>query len=254
MRDKIALRASFDFDRRDNRRMESEYYASFYHLEPDAQGCDIIHSDSPDFRLTSGGQVMGAEITKVFKPDARQDIESTQERILDYASKSATEMGLPSANVALFPNFRHPLRDTECRRIADAVAQVVAHNMPPDGNSAKLDMRPGQPSEVDLILVHRRDDIGLGRWHWCEASTVDKTATVLVQHSINRKAKLLPAYLRVCSECWLLVVSDGLRPSGKLELGEHFESHVYASPFTRTYVLDFGKGKLYRLRTSNEAT
>lgn len=67
--------------------------------------------------------------------------------------------------------------------------------------------------------------------------------------TISKKANLLSTYLNACDECWLLLVADGLRPSGKFDFGQHFCAHVFVSPFARTYVLDFGKGKLRPLTT-----
>jgi hypothetical protein len=250
-RPRSPLRAAFDFDRRDNRQMECEYFESFRFLEQDVQGGQVAHDDRPDFRVSIGVRVIGVEITKLFKPMGRQDIESTQERILSFACAGAERIDLPAADVALFPNFREPLDAARCQKIADAVTRVVAANMPADGESIELEGQPWQPSEVDLISISRWNSRGSGRWHWVEAARIEKDVSGIVQGAIDKKTKLLPAYLGVCSECWLLLVSDGLRPSGKMEFGEHFQSQLFRSAFARTYVLDFGKGKLYQPQTAS---
>src|ERR1700682_3161765 len=136
-------------------------------------------------------------------------------------------------------------------KIASAVVQVVADNMPADGNSLQLEGKKSQPSEVDLILVNRWHCEKPGRWVWLESRATEKDVIGLIQEAINAKALKLSAYMKSCKECWLLLVADSFRASGKLGFDESCQLHTFNSPFARTYVLDFGTGKLHRLQTSS---
>ncbi len=169
---------------------------------------------------------------------------------MEEACRKAQEQELPPAHVTLFFNLSGPLNSAARRRIADAVVRVVAEQMPANGESVELERAPAQPREVDLITINRIHCSAPGRWAWIKVGTIERDPARLVQEAIAGKAEKLSSYLQCCSECWLLLVADSFRASGKLAFGDTCQSHIFLSPFARTYVLDFGKGRLYPLRTS----
>src|SRR6266571_1590540 len=73
------LRSPSDFDRQDGPQMESEYFKSFRYFEPEIQSGSFTHHDSPDFLVDVGEHVVGVEVTRLFKPEGGQEVESTQE-------------------------------------------------------------------------------------------------------------------------------------------------------------------------------
>jgi hypothetical protein len=230
--------------------MECEYFRSFRYFEPDIQSGSVTHDDTPDFRAEVGDRVVGIEISRLFKPTGRQDVESTQDRILDEVCRMAQEQGLPIAHVTLFFNLQRTLDGAARSRIAHGAVRVIAEQMPAEGESVELESVRGQPREVDLITVNRVHCHWPGRWTWLEAGTIEREPARLVQEAIDRKARKLPSYLELCSECWLVLVADSFRVSGKLAFDESSQAQVFSSPFARTYLLDFGRGRLHRLRTS----
>jgi len=257
-----STRSPLDFGRQHKLRMECRYFESFRDNEPDVQKGVVKHCDKPDFRVTLGNRVIGVEVTRVFKRRAKQvkcdgrrteqDIESTQDRILEAACEKAQKLGLPSAHVTLFFSLRDSLNSAARERIADSVVDVIAEHMPNQGGSIELEMRPGQPSEVDLITVKRVHS--RARWEWLEAHAIERNVIDRVQAAITEKSELLESYLerletyrKPYTECWLLLVADSSRSSGNLAFDDPF--HTFMSPFERTYFLDFGRGKLHRLKT-----
>jgi hypothetical protein len=245
-----ALLSPFDFNRQDGRQMEIEYFKSFQHLEPDIQSDNFNHGEKqiPDFLVSVNDRVVGVEVTQLFKPEGRRSVESMQERILEEACRMAQEQKLPPAHVTLFFNL-FGTRDPTVHQIAKAVVSVVTKHMPADGESVSLERALGQPQVVDMININRVHRREIGRWEQIEFATVGRDVASLVDAAIAKKANKLSSYLKFCSECWLLIVADSFRPSGKLAFDDSFQSHdfVSLSPFARTYVLDFGKGKLYPL-------
>lgn len=245
------LQAPYDFDRQNNHGMELTYFKSFQHFEPNLRGDIIAHADrkpGPDFRVRAGNKIVGVEVTTLCTPLASRAIESTEDRILDEACSMAEGQGLPPACVTLFFNLHKPLRVADRIRIADAVVKVVAENMPPEGDLADLEMRPGQPSEVDLIQVNRRYPRELGRWRaGSEFRAIERNVSGIVQEAITEKASRLSTYVTTCDECWLLLVADSFRGSGNLSLVESGQKQAFSSGFARTYLLDFGRGYLYQL-------
>jgi hypothetical protein len=243
------LRSPTDFDRQDTHAGECEYFRSFHNFEPDIQSGLVTHADSPDFRVQVGNNIIGVEVRRLFTPqEIIRAIESTQENILEQACSEAERLNLSPAGVILFFNLRVPLRVTDRRRIADAVVQVVADNMPADGEWAELEQRPGQPPEIDLIQINRQFRREVGCWRAdFEFHAIERTISGIVQEAITEKADRLPTYHNACDECWLLLVADSFKASGNLKFGEDGQTHTFSSPFTRTYILDFGGGHLYRL-------
>jgi hypothetical protein len=229
--------------------MECEYFSSFRYFEPEIQSGSITHSESPDFRVNVTDRVIGVEVTQLFKPRSGRDIESAQERILEEACQRAEEQRLPPANVSLFFCLRRPLDTAARSRIANAVVRVVAEQMPRDGESVELERAPGQPREVDLILINRVHCRAPGRWQLgLEFGADERDAANVIQERIATKAKRISSYLEFCNECWLLLVADSFRTSGRLAFDDSCQSHGFISQFARTYVLDFGKPRLYRLQ------
>jgi hypothetical protein len=140
------------------------------------------------------------------------------------------------------------------REIARRVAQVVHDNMPPAGESVQLDCGigglKGQPIAVDAIGINRVYPVDRHRWTWPEVGIVQTNAIALIEGAIKKKAKKLDDCLRNCDECWLLIVAPSFQPSGTIHPDKHSFSHIYASPFSRTYFLDFGRGSLFQLQDS----
>jgi len=230
--------------------MEIEYFKSFQYFEPEIQSDSFKHGENqiPDFLVSVNDRVVGVEVTQLFKPEGRRDVESMQERILEEACRMAQEQKLPPAHVTLFFNLSGT-RDPSACQIADAVVNVVAKHMPADGESVSLESVQGQPRVVDMININRAYSHEIGRWAWIEVSTVGRDAASLVKEVIAKKAEKFSSYRNSCSKCWLLIVADSFRSSGKLAFDGSIQSQVFVSPFARTYVLDFGKGKLYQLET-----
>lgn len=247
------LRALHDFDRQDTRRAECEHFKSFQYLAPEIRSDNIQHADSPDFRIALDGRVVGVEHTQLFKRHGSQDVESAQDRILDLVCTEAAGLDLPPAHVTLFFNLRKPLKAAHRKKIASAVVAIIKRSMPGDRQSTEIEGQVGQPPEVDLILINRHWD-GPSNWCWQEAVRIDSDVRSLVQEAIIKKAGQLSSYLKFCTECWLLIVADSFRKSGGLAFEECSRAHVFDSPFARTYILDYGKGRLHRLRTESPET
>jgi hypothetical protein len=238
--------------------IERQHFHSFQCLCSDFPMGDLRESETPDFLMVTKTQrKIGIELTQVFKVNGKtkfpsQSIEATKEGITVASRMYSEKLNLSPAHVSLFFSLRRYLKAKTQLEIARRVAQVVRDNMPPEGGSVQLDYgiggSPGQPIEVDTILINRVHPVDHHLWTWPEFSAAQTDAIALLEGAIKEKARRLDDYLRRCDECWLLIVAPSFKPSGMIHPDKHSLSHTYASPFSRTYFLDFGRGSLFRLR------
>jgi len=250
--------------------IERLHIRSFRYLCNDFPAGELRECETPDFLvLTTTGRKIGIEITEVFKKDgtdetAEQADEAAKETITVAARMHAEWLGVPPAHVSLFfnPQYlrraknggsqRRFLTNAEKQNIARSIAQFVGDNMPAKGHSIELEPRPhsGQPREVDLIQINRVHPVDQHRWSWPEWRAIQYDAIERVQSAIRNKSNRHDACRRKCNECWLLVVTPSFQSSGNIHPDEKSLSHIYNSPFSRTYFLDFGLGQVHRLNTA----
>jgi hypothetical protein len=255
--------------------IERQHLQSFRYLCSDFPVGELREGETPDFLVvTPMGRKIGIEITQVFKKDgtdetAEQADEATKEFITAAARMHAECLSLPPAHVALYfvPQYlrrtkksktnttkpeRRFLTKSEKQNIARSIAQFVGENMPPQGCLIELEPRPhsGQPREVDLIQINRVHPVDRHRWSWPEMRAIQHDAIERLQSAIFKKSKTHDACRRKCDECWLLVVAPSFESSGTIHPDEKSLSHIYTSPFSRMYFLDFGLGCVHRLNMS----
>jgi hypothetical protein len=245
--------------------IERQHFHSFQYLCTDFPAGELIEGETPDFLVvTPSGRKIGIEHTQVFKTDgtdetAEQADEATKEFIKEKAKRHAEALGLPPAHVILFFNPQYLRRSVgskrrsftkaERQKIAERIAEFVGAHMPPQGSSAQLDWKPGQPRQVDLIQINRVYPVNHHDWRWMEMNAIQYDAIERLQAAITRKSKMYGACLRGCDECWLLVVANSFRSSGTIHPEPASLSRVYNSPFSRTYFLGFGLGRVAHLNT-----
>jgi hypothetical protein len=238
--------------------IERRHLHSFHHLCGDFPAGELIEGETPDFVvITPTGKKIGIEHTQVFKKSgtdetAEQPDEATKDFITTATKRHAECLGLPPAHVSLFFNPQYLRRTTGAKRrfltkaekqsIAESIAVFVGTHMPAQGCSVECDWRPGQPRQVDLIQINRIYPVDRHIWRRPEYNTIQYNAIERFQDAITKKNKMYAACLRECDECWLLVVADSFQDSGNIHPDATSLSHVYTSPFSRIYFLDFGLG------------
>ena len=236
---------------------EWQYLHSFQRLCHDFPGGQIRKHEGPDFLITSNtGNTIGLEIGRVYKDygkTSEQSVEATKEAIT-VGARAYCENVLksPPAFVSLYFTLSRHMRPRACEAIAHRVARTVHENMPPVGESVKLEYSGGlQPIEVDLIIIGRDYPRATSTRIWPEYASIQTDAISTLEHRIDEKNRKLPSYLRHCDECWLLIVAPSFKSSGNIHPDEYSISHAYPSSFSRTYFLDFGLANLFLLRNQN---
>jgi hypothetical protein len=75
----------------------------------------------------------------------------------------------------------------------------------------------------------------LACWVTSSRLCMPPVAVDALQSRVDEKAKRLPAYRNELEENWLLIFSDGMKPSQLFEVRADFEPTKVVSPFDRTY-------------------
>jgi hypothetical protein len=68
-----------------------------------------------------------------------------------------------------------------------------------------------------------------------------------IQDLIQEKNARLSRYLQKCESCWLLLVADGFKASGSIDLGAAVPHHAFRSSFDRIFILQVFGSELLRL-------
>jgi hypothetical protein len=238
------------------KKIELEHLLSFRRACDDFPVGEILSGETPDFIVDTGSTRIGIEHTQVYIDSAKkrgslQSCEAAKTRIIQLAEQHVQEAALPDVYVSLFFNLTWLPERKQEERIAQAVAQTVIDNLPPEGKSVWVtyQLHSGQPIEVDLIGIHRISDFGDKRWSAQEAGQPVNDAIKRIQGSIDSKEGKLRNCLQKCDEFWLLIVAPSWTPAGMIHPDAASLEHTYSSSFARIYFLNHSYGTVIQLNT-----
>ena len=241
-----------------SKRLESEHVELFRSLSGQLLPGEIRESESPDFLIVGAESTLGLEHTRVFRPgnDANAPIRALDSNAVDIvaaAERKARAVGLPPLRVRMSFAQSMPLRSAERNAIAEAAVETIAANLPSTGETVELEYRgrlsAPHPREIDQIVVSRQAGRTVHSWRRGDAAQVALDARAEFQSASESKSKLHEQYLAKCDRCWLLLVSEFMRPSQAIAPNEATLAHYYESEFERVYFLDCTERQVNRLRT-----
>lgn len=248
-------------------RRESDIFKSFRFFAGDAvPDGRVTHTGTfdqsapdgaPDFLIAGADRVLGIELRELFKVEGSPGSEQAEEGYMDDLLQMAQEFTeLRSAarpRVSVLSYGETPSDRPKRRDLARTLSDLVIRNMPKDKDHAdicSLELHAAGVRSVERVMIHRDDRLyRSGIWNAPQAGAVLSNCADLFQRAIDTKAGKHEAYRKHCSECWLVLVADTVRPSASIQPAPDDLAHVYHSPFARTYFLDYGMGRLHRLTT-----
>ena len=86
-------------------------------------------------------------------------------------------------------------------------------------------------------------------WSSPDAEYAPNCSTDSIQERISEKASKFSAYASAFPECWLLVVADDFRLSGRFQFPQKTLEHVYSSPFSQAYLLEPFSSRVHPLKS-----
>lgn len=202
-------------------------------------------SEAPDMVIRVGQDLVGVELTEIFTTGPSpagtfplQARESLAQRIVARASEIYRESGAQHANVSVHFNpgadLRTLNRDETAARLA---AFVAAQALTPD---QYVQWRPDYvtsplPEAITFVNMLGVPEPRMAHWSSPSAGWVAPLTREILQARVDEKAALLPKYRERAKTNWLVLVSDGARPSQFFDPPTREHASTVVSPFDRTF-------------------
>ncbi len=213
----------------------------------------------PDFVVESGpGETIGIEVTELYHDEASGSSfrvqESEQIGVVRAACSQLEEAGVEPLNVAV--HFASQTNITKRHRAAlsSRIASLVSERVPTSEGTAML-LNGFDGSFPESVLAIRVSRVSVSaRHHWSVPMSGYLRPDFVddLQARITAKARRHKSYRRAIERCWLLVVANGFAPSSLFDPSGPALSHVYESPFERTFFLEAFSGRRFELQTRAE--
>ena len=221
--------------------LELHLFDEFRRLSPELTLTHIEQPDPPapdilaDFR---GGRI-GIEITRhIREPEKRR--ESEEERITEMARSQYETTGKPTVGVSVHWVAHEPRPRSNRTSISEALASVVAQNVPHLGTCRDLDwssLPEPLASAVHHLRIDRLIDYTESDWRMPRAGWFPAAEPNHIQSAIAMKEPFLDGYLEYCDGAWLLIASEGVGPSSWWELPAETRQERYSTRFSRVFFL-----------------
>ena len=215
--------------------------------------------ESPDFLADVDGKKIGIEFTDIFirhepKGSPLKAHESTSTKIVSLAQSIYQESGAPPAHVSICFSPSASLKDLNREQTARLLATFV-HNL---GLTCwqRVDMHPEDfeysqfPEQISFLHALGVPNYGMAHWAVARAGWVAPLHIEALQARIAEKSAKLDEYRKVTAENWLVVTSDGTKPSQMFNAPPDFDPSVIISPFSRTFYYGYPDRVLIELGSS----
>lgn len=215
--------------------------------------------EAPDVIIQIGAVRTGVEVTEIFR-DSRSRSMSLQAReafahhVLMRAKQTYIESGGVPASVSVHFSLNYDLRKIQRDALSSQLAAFVRSlGVGPDQlkqwRSTGID--DPLPEAVNFVQAYGFPAGSLAH-HWSAPSAgwVATLTPQILQSRIDEKSRLLVNYRSRIRENWLLLVSDGARPSQFFDPPTDEVARAVTSPFDRTFYLASFKGIAIELGTT----
>lgn len=197
------------------RRFKSSFEFPFQYQE-------IEKSENPDFLIYREKDILGIEITEIFKkhnpqrePAPLQAIETGWAKTCEQADKLWSEFELPNIEVSVDFNDHYHVNDSNIGRLAKILVKIAGQNIPDKNNFALLKSENFPlnyfPDEILSTIISRSDNLASSYWHFGHGGFVPELKEEQIIERITKKNKRVDDYLKKCNEVWLLLIIHGWR-------------------------------------------
>lgn len=210
----------------------------------------------PDFVVESApGETVGIEVTELYHDEASGSSSKVQESerigVVRAACRQLEEAGVGPLNVAVHFVSQTAITKRHRAALSSRIASLVTEHAPTFEGTVTIENRfDGSFPESVLAIRVSRIPV-LTRHHWSVPMTGYLRPDFVddLQARITAKAGRHKSYRRASERCWFLVVASGFGPSSLFDPSGPTLSHVYESPFERTFFLEAFSGRRFELQT-----
>ena len=206
----------------------------------------ITPSEEPDFLVENNGEVIGIELTEIYRPQASdrlpmQASESLMNQVVNQARTIYEGNGGPALWVSVHFSAYPELRKSIVSGLAVKLARIVSDRNITLGEGADLENEYEDtdyfPEEIHSIRISRYAGLTKGFWKVTTAAFIPKLSSEEIQQTLNKKNVLCPSYRKKCQEVWLVIV-HGSALSSTFEMANDARAHKYKSNFDRVFMCD----------------
>ena len=217
----------------------------------------IEASEEPDFLIRHPQRSIGIELTDLYWKSPTNGIpqqaqESLRNRIVKEAQRLYTQRGLPNLHVSVHFNPSYTPTKKNVLRLAIAIDELVAKNVPPLGEPYSEDYDWENRSYFPEEVIH------IGAWNLPNAKTpffTSPSASFVptleaddVVRALALKESKLPSYRQSCDEAWLLVNFDVGQLSTFFEHDDEVFHRAYSSGFDRVFLFRQVRSEIHELK------
>lgn len=240
-------------------RWQLDRFISFFPSFPKGP---ISASEEPDLIIHTESCRLGIELTDLYWEPAKNEVprqaqESLWMRIAKAAKTAYSVLELAPLHVSIHFNQQHVLNKADVERLANAITDLVAKNVPPSGHcwSEEYDWenRDYFPEEITEISVWNLEGLDESIFTSPTAAFVPILTKDDIQRALLRKEAKLNQYRTRCNEAWLLINYDGGRLSTLFEHNEEAVQYAYKSNFDRIFLVGLGLGVVHELNVRRVA-
>jgi len=226
-----------------NKKQEKLYFEIF------KESCNVLplithveHGDNPDFLISHSTEVLGIEITQLFKvtnhPNAPQALESFRQKIVESARKYC-EKDIPPLRIRVWFNFNQKVpknRTSEAKRVSRSLAAIVKKWHRKNRSEFSRTLKPPEiPTIFSIIYIARFGSNH--KWYVNNPAYELEFPIVKIQSCIDEKNRRYEEYLKRCDECWLLIVVNRFKDPLSFEIHDP-TGHRFESKFERVFLMD----------------
>ena len=199
--------------------------------------------EAPNFVIGYEGRRIGVEVTEIFVahegPNLPQTQDSIASRIVARARTKYLTAGAPHAHVSVHFAPGRDLGSLNMHATASTLASFVKGLNLSVGQYLQWSSYalPNGPLPCEIVALNMLgvERAEMGHWYAPRAGWVVPLAIEALQARVDGKAAKLASYKAKISENWLLIVSEGNKPSQFFSVESGFNRSAVVSPFTRTF-------------------
>ena len=238
------------------RRKQHERFFLERFFEDAALTAEIVEErEVPDFIVRFEKRTIGVEITSLFIANTtprnlKQEQESISTSIVSKAQKIYETSGARPVHLTVCFAPRRDLRKMNRDSTAEALSTFVRSLNLLDGQRAEW--RPEEldgplPDEISYINALGVPRFEMAHWSVARAGWATPLTTDALQVRVDKKSQRLSAYQKAIDENWLIIVTEGTKPSGLFYLNSQFDASNISSTFSRTFFYNYSNREVIEL-------